>query len=119
MTNYLIIGNGAAGVAAAEAIRQRDTRGHITLVSGERYPMYSRPGLAYVLLDAVSDQQVIARREAWYHEQRIALVQARAVSLDLPGKRVRLADGRAPAYDRLLIATGARAVPPPYPGAEL
>ncbi len=119
MTNYLIVGNGAAGATAAEEIRRRDARGHITLVSGEPYPMYSRPGLAYVIIDAVSEQQVIARREAWYTEQRIALIHSQAVRLDTVARRVHLADGRSPAYDRLLIATGARAVPPPYPGAEL
>ena len=32
---------------------------------------------------------------------------------------VRLGDGRSLTYDRLLIATGARATPPPYAGAEL
>ncbi len=119
MTNYVIVGNGAAGVTAAEAIRARDPHGHITIVSGEPFPMYSRPGLAYVVINEVSDTQVMARREAWYGEQRIALVYGRAVKLDLEARRVVLDDGRAPVFDRLLIATGARATPPPYPGADL
>jgi NAD(P)H-nitrite reductase large subunit len=119
MSNYLIVGNGAAGVTAAEAIRARDPRGHITLLSGEPHPMYSRPGLAYVIIGAVSDQQVVARTEAWYAQQRISLIYGRAVRLEPAERRVVLEDGRAPAYDRLLIATGARAVPPPYPGADL
>jgi NAD(P)H-nitrite reductase large subunit len=119
MTNYVIVGNGAAGVTAAETIRARDPHGHITVLSGEPVPMYSRPGLAYVVINEVSDTQVIARREAWYGEQRLALVYGRAVKLDLEARRVVLDDGRAPVFDRLLIATGARATPPPYPGADL
>jgi NAD(P)H-nitrite reductase large subunit len=119
MTNYLIVGNGAAGVTAAETIRARDPRGHITVLSGEPHPMYSRPGLAYVIIGAVSDQQVVARSEAWYAQQRIGLVYGRAARLDPAERRVVLEDGRAPGYDSLLIATGARAVPPPYPGADL
>jgi NAD(P)H-nitrite reductase large subunit len=81
--------------------------------------MYSRPGLAYVIIDAVSDQQVVARTEAWYAQERIGLVYGRAVRLEAADRRLVLDDGRAPNYDRLLIATGARAVAPPYPGAHL
>ena len=49
MTTYLIIGNGAAGVTAAETIRQHDSQGAITILTAEPSPMYSRPGLAYVI----------------------------------------------------------------------
>jgi NAD(P)H-nitrite reductase large subunit len=118
-TNYLIIGNGAAGATAAETIRQQDTQGRITVVSAEAYPMYSRPGLAYVATGEIPPHQVIARTPEWYEEQRIARVQGEAVQLDVVAKQVKLADGRCLPYDRLLIATGARAVPPPYDGGEL
>jgi NADPH-dependent 2,4-dienoyl-CoA reductase/sulfur reductase-like enzyme len=40
---YLIIGNSAGGIGAAEAIRQVDRSGSITIVSDETYPAYSRP----------------------------------------------------------------------------
>jgi NAD(P)H-nitrite reductase large subunit len=115
----LIIGNGAAGVTAAEAIRERDPHGQITIVSGERYPMYSRPGLAYVILDEIPDHQILARPPQWYAEQRLRVVYGVAVSVEPESRRVRLADGQSLLYDRLLIATGARAVPPPYSGADL
>jgi NADPH-dependent 2,4-dienoyl-CoA reductase/sulfur reductase-like enzyme len=39
--------------------------------------------------------------------------------VDVEQQMVCLGDGRSLTYDRLLIATGARATPPPYPGAEL
>ncbi|MCB8943820.1 MAG: NAD(P)/FAD-dependent oxidoreductase [Ardenticatenaceae bacterium] len=118
-TNYLIIGNGAAGATAAETIRQRDGQGRITIVSPEPYPMYSRPGLAYVATGEIPPQQVLARTAEWYTQQQIERVLGEAVQLDVAGKRVGLGDGRFLPYDRLLIATGARAVPPPYPGGEL
>ena len=60
MTRYLILGNGAAGATAAETIRAHDARGEITLVSAEPYGMYSRPGLAYVIIDEIPERQVIA-----------------------------------------------------------
>lgn len=118
-TNYLIIGNGAAGATAAETIRQYDSQGRITIVSAESYPMYSRPGLAYVATGEIPPHQVIARTPEWYEQQRLERVQGEAVALDVIGKKVALADGRSLTYDRLLIATGARAVPPPYDGREL
>ena len=118
-TNYLIIGNGAAGATAAETIRQRDGRGRITIVSAEPHPMYSRPGLAYVATGEIPPHQVMARTPEWYEQQRIERVLGEAVALDVANKRVGLADGRFLSYGRLLIATGARAVPPPYPGGEL
>jgi len=46
---YLLVGNGPAGWAAAEAIRQRDPQGQITILSHEGTAFYSRPGLAYLL----------------------------------------------------------------------
>ena len=42
-TKYLIIGNSAGGIGAAEAIREVDRAGLITIISDEPYPAYSRP----------------------------------------------------------------------------
>lgn len=116
---YLIIGNGAAGVTAAETIRNNDPAGQITVVSAEPHPMYSRPGLAYVLLDAISPRQVFSRQPEWYKQFRVNLVYGRAIKLDTERRLVGLDNGKVLPYDRLLIATGARATPAPYPGGDL
>ncbi len=118
-TRYLIIGNGAAGVTAAETIRNHDPAGLITIVGAEPHPMYSRPGLAYVLLDVISPKQVIARQPEWYAQHRCQWVHGRAVQIDHLRRQVGLDNGYNLPYDRLLIATGARATPAPYPGKEL
>lgn len=117
--NYLIIGNGAAGITAAETIRQHDPRGEITILSAEPSLMYSRPGLAYVISGEIPPQQVIARTREWYADLRLQLVHGRAQSLDVQNRLVMLVDGRVLPYHKLLIATGARAVPAPYPGGDL
>jgi NAD(P)H-nitrite reductase large subunit len=119
MTHYLIIGNGAAGATAAETIRRYDPAGDITIVSAEPYPMYSRPGLAYVLINEIPARQVFARQPGWYEALRLNLLFGRAERLDVAAQGVWLEGGRFLPYDRLLIATGARAVPPPYVGADL
>ncbi len=119
MTHYLILGNGAAGATAAEEIRQCDAHGQITMVSAERHPMYSRPGLAYVIIDEIPEHQVIARTPEWYAHQHVQVVHGAAAKVESALHRVRLVDGHSLPYDRLLIATGARAIPLPYPGANL
>ncbi|MCB8948647.1 MAG: FAD-dependent oxidoreductase, partial [Ardenticatenaceae bacterium] len=111
---YVIIGNGAAGATAAQTIRQNDAAGEIIILTAEPYPMYSRPGLAYVLIKEVPPEQIMARTLDWYEEWGINLVLGEAASLDVERQEVWLADGRSLTYDRLLIATGARATPPPY-----
>ena len=42
-TKYLIVGNSAGSIGAAEAIREVDKTGSLTIVSDEPYPTYSRP----------------------------------------------------------------------------
>lgn len=116
---YVIIGNGAAGATAAQTIRQNDAGGEIVILTAEPYPMYSRPGLAYVLINEVPPEQIMARTLDWYEEWGINLVLGKAEGIDVQRQTVWLADGRSLTYDRLLIATGARATPPPYPGAVL
>ena len=104
---YVIIGNGAAGVTAAETIRYQDPSGEITVISAEPYPMYSRPGLAYLLINEIPRRQVFARQPEWYQQMRINLLFGRAERLDVDQQQVVLGDGRILPYDRLLIATGA------------
>ena len=118
-THYVIIGNGAAGATAAETIRRVEPRGRITILTAEPYPMYSRPGLAYVLMNEIPAHQVICRDLDWYKKWEINLVLGKVVRLNTNRQELCLDDGRMVRYDRLLIATGARATPPPYPGRDL
>ena len=116
---YVIIGNGAAGLSAAEEIRRQDNHAYITIVSDEPFPFYSRPGLAYYLRGDLPEKQLYSRPEDFYEQQRLNRITARATQLDLPARRVTLSDGRALPYDALLIATGSHAVKPNLPGIDL
>ncbi|MBE2200696.1 MAG: FAD-dependent oxidoreductase [Anaerolinea sp.] len=117
--HYLIIGNGAAGVSAAEAIRRRDARGRITILSDEPYRMYSRPGIAYYLLNQVSEQQVMCRSQNFYQTHQFNLLFRTVTSLDVTHQLVHLENGQTIAYDVLMLATGAKATPPTFPGNDL
>jgi len=117
--HYLIIGNGAAGLSAAEIIRGRDSTGRITIVTNEPHYHYSRPGIAYYVLGQVPERQLISRSHAFYRDNQFELVFATVSHIDPEAQLVHLDSGRPIAYDALLIATGASAVMPPLPGREL
>ena len=119
MTSYLIIGNGVAGTTAAEAIRQADQRGHITMLSEEDLPFYYRIRLPDFVAGTIDEGRLLAKKPAWYAAQGITLLtNQRGLALSPETKTVRTAAGDLP-YDRLLLATGSHAFVPPIPGAEL
>ncbi len=116
---YVIIGAGVAGLSAAKVIRAADSRAQLTLVSDERHLPYSRPGLAYYLTDDIPQSQLFPWTEADLQGFKAGFLQARAVGVDTVGHVLSLSDGRTLAYDTLLLATGAPALLPDIPGAQL
>ncbi len=118
-TRYLIVGQGVAGIAAAEAIRSADASGAITLLSDDPHGYYSRPGLAYYLTGEIPRSHLFPWREENFHRLRLQRVHGQAIDLDPVGHYLRLADGTHLAYDRLLLATGSSAVRPTLPGVDL
>jgi len=118
-TRYLIVGQGVAGIAAAEAIRAADATGEITLLSDDPHGYYSRPGLAYYLTGEIPRGHLFPWREQEFQQLSLRRVQGHAASLDPTGHRLLLDGGAALPYDRLLLATGASAVRPTLPGSDL
>lgn len=118
--NHVIIGNGPAGVIAAETIRKADPLAGIQLVGDEPSAPYSRMAIPYLLMGRIGEEGTHLRKSAGHFERsRIELVNARATAIDAAGGRVKLADGRELPYDRLLLATGARPVRLDIPGIDL
>nr|WP_277998922.1 FAD-dependent oxidoreductase [Moorella sulfitireducens] len=117
---YLILGNGAAGVAAARAARSADPAGDITIVGDEPYPYYARVLTSYYLGGLVLRERLWLAGEEWYEWQRVRLIKGRrAVAVDTGSCRVGLDDGRELPYDRLLVATGASPQQIDVPGGKL
>jgi len=117
---HVIIGNGPAGVVAAETLRKADRTCSITLVGDEPEPPYSRMALPYFMMGDIGEAGTYLRKgEGHFGTQRIDLVQGRAASIDPNARGVRLEDGTVLAYDRVLVATGAHAIKPPIPGVDL
>lgn len=115
----MIVGNGAAGLAAAEAIRRLDAQAEITIVGEEPHPFYSRPGLAYYLSGLLPETQLFSRPERDYRQLGIRRLTAKAALVKADAHRLELEGGASLAYDALLVAVGARAVRPRTPGMDL
>lgn len=117
--NYVIIGNGPAGVIGAETLRKADPFGKITLIGDEPEPPYSRMAIPYLLIGNIGEEGTHLRKTA-DHFERLAITQVRgrAQGVDVQAKSVKLEDGTTLAYDRLLIATGSHPVKLPIPGID-
>ncbi len=117
---HVILGNGPAGVVAAETLRQASKTADITLVGNENAPPYSRMAIPYLLLGEIDEKGTYLRKTPGYFEaQKIKLVQGKATAVDAKAKVVTLADGTRLAYDKLLLATGSHPIRPPIPGLDL
>lgn len=112
----VIIGAGLCGGRAALALRERGFAGSITLIGDEAGLPYERPPLSKQGLAEAMEPTLIATHET-YLDAGIELVAGAAVKrLDRGARQVILDEGRAIAYDRLLLATGAHARPLPNSG---
>ena len=119
MARHVIIGNGPAGVVAAETLRHADSQAEITLIGDEVEPPYSRMAIPYLLMGDISEAGTYLRKDADHFERlRIRLVHGRVEGIDPGAHSLSLADGRILPYDRLLIATGSHPVSPPIPGID-
>jgi NAD(P)H-nitrite reductase large subunit len=117
--HHVIIGAGPAGVIAAEHLHRHDPDARITLIGDEPEPPYSRMAIPYYLVDQIDEQGTYLRKRPDHYERLgTSLIQARVTSVAAADKTVHT-DGSDPiVYDRLLIASGSRAVVPPIDGID-
>ena len=116
---YVVIGTGVAGISAVEAIRSVDRAGEIVMLGDDPHGYYSRPGLAYILTGELQDESLFPKKREDYIPLKFKYKKARVIRIDRANKVLHLDDKTPLAYDKLLIATGASAIPLTVPGANL
>ncbi|MFC1658237.1 NAD(P)/FAD-dependent oxidoreductase [Candidatus Omnitrophota bacterium] len=110
MKNFVIIGNSAAGISAAEAIRSKDRESKISVISNEDYQAYCRCLISYYLAGEISEKELIYRPESFYKENALnLLLNQKVVKVEPKKNRLVFEDKSSLDYDTLLIATGASA----------
>jgi 3-phenylpropionate/trans-cinnamate dioxygenase ferredoxin reductase subunit len=116
--SIVIVGAGQAGGCAAAALRDAGYTGRITLIGEEDHPPYERPPLSKGLLSKdITIDKIFLRERDWYAGSGIDLRLGVGIKeIRRHDKRVVDQDGRAFAYDKLLITTGARARKLSIPG---
>ena len=121
ISSIVIVGAGHAGVQAAASLREEGFRGAVTLLSDETHLPYQRPPLSKAFLKGeVQAGGLALRAESYFRDHDIDLrLGAQAERINRETKRVELKSGESLAYDRLILATGARAREFKVPGANL
>jgi apoptosis-inducing factor 3 len=119
-SSVVIIGGGAAGLAAADMLRREGYQGPVTMISADQDPPVDRPNLSKDFLAGEAQEDWIPLWPAdLYVERRIELLLGRRVSAIDPGSRsIALEDGTRRGFGALLIATGADPVRLSIPGGD-
>ena len=118
-SSVVIVGGGAAGLAAAEMLRREGYDGPLTIVSADDSLPVDRPNLSKDYLAGTAQEDWLPLRSPdYYREQKIdLLLNSRVSSLDTKRKQILLDSGKPIEFGALLLATGANPVHLPIVGA--
>src|SRR5438105_6312138 len=89
------------------------------MIAAEKHPLYNRVALPRYLRGQVRREKVFMRTVEDYAKQNLEIhLETWVTEIDAAGKVVHTNRGQSFAYDALLIATGGRPKPPPWPGSD-
>jgi len=115
----IIIGNGVAGISAAETIRNKDKNAELVIYTDEKYYHYSRPRVIEYLSGKVTVDKIIIRKEDFYKQNNIKIfLNTKIIKIDTQNKKIILENGDEDNFDKLIIAAGAYSFLPPVEGAN-
>ncbi len=107
MKRIVVVGNGIAGLTAADSLRGSGYDGELIIIGDERHPAYSRPALSKALLaEGAADD---AHRLPPPNHEATELLGRAAIGLDPDRRLITTDDGTEVPYEGLVIATGSRA----------
>ena len=121
MSKYAIIGFGCAGYMGAKSIRESDPHGEITVFSEHGSAPYNPMLTTYYVAGKIPfDAQFPFGSMGKIKEELSISVHTDTAVKKIYGesKTIELSDGSQQQFDKILIATGARAVVPNIPGLE-
>jgi NADPH-dependent 2,4-dienoyl-CoA reductase/sulfur reductase-like enzyme len=116
--HIVIIGNGIAGITAAQTIRKLSNY-KVTVISGENPYFYARTALMYLYLGLLKYENIKPYEDWYWSENKIELVHAWVTAIDFAAKSIALKNGQNLSYDKLLLATGSKTAFHNWPGQHL
>ena len=117
---YIIIGGSAAAISAVEAIRSIDKRAPIDLFSDEKTPLFSRVLLPYYVAEELTKPLLNFRSLDFFEENNVtAHIGVKVTEISADAKTVQTETGETFEFDKLLLATGGKAIVPNIPGVDL
>jgi NADPH-dependent 2,4-dienoyl-CoA reductase/sulfur reductase-like enzyme/ferredoxin len=112
--SVVIVGNGIAGVTAADHVRALHPDCAIHLVARERHHLYNRMAITRLIYGRSAMSRLYLQPDDWYEERKIACwLNTQVISIDRDARRAVLATGEALSYDRLILASGSSSHLPP------
>jgi NADPH-dependent 2,4-dienoyl-CoA reductase/sulfur reductase-like enzyme/nitrite reductase/ring-hydroxylating ferredoxin subunit len=116
-----IIGAGAAGAYAAEAVRQAGFSGRVVLIGREEDVPYDRPNCSKGFLSGEAPAEWMPLRSAGFYDHHdIDLWLGRDVkTVDASARRIVFSDGQTLDYTAAILSTGGRPRRLDVPGADL
>ena len=117
----LIIGGSDAGISAALRANEIEPAVEITVLMADAFPNYSICGLPFYLSGETPEWKQLAHRTEFAGIEILTECKAQDIDIHLHAVRAldRSGQERLLKYDRLIVATGARALSPQISGLEL
>ena len=125
MVRVVVIGGGAAGASAAARARRLDPSAEVTLIERGSMITHAPCGMPYAIGGLVKSQDDLMTYspEEFEKERNIkVLIRSEVVDVDVEKRNVTVKRGGSIekiAWDKLVIATGAKPLVPKIPGVEL
>lgn len=119
--DYLIIGNSAAGLSAAETIRAHHPKARILMLSREPYPAYGRPLISYLIEGKTTEDEIWLKDSDFYETHALQTMFGPgycATELIPEAHAVHLANNETITYGKCLLATGSVPFVPPIQGLD-
>ena len=108
--SVVIVGNGIAGVTAADYIRRHHSNTEIHLIGSEKYPLYNRMAISKLIYGRTALQKLILMPDEWYQKRKIQQwLNTRVEAIDHKNQIVEMATGEKIQFDRLILTTGSNA----------
>lgn len=115
--SIVVIGNGIAGVTAADHVRRRHPLCEIHLVGRERHHLYNRMAITRLIYGRSAMEGLYLMPEQWYKDQNITTwLNTKVTSIDPQARQVVLGTGESLLYDRLILTTGSQSFVPQIEG---